>query len=145
MGSMNSQAYRTNGTSALKSRANYSQFTYVENSCDSYPELYSEPVAEHLSLIQKIKAIASATFVIAALFFIMYATDARRQAAFESSLANVAQATITVKTGDSLWDIAQERVPSGMDVETTVRWIQESNNLESSLIVAGQQLIVPAA
>ena len=50
-----------------------------------------------------------------------------------------------VVTGDTLWDIAEDRTEDGADVRATVRAIQRMNDLDGGLIVPGQVLIVPAA
>ncbi len=51
----------------------------------------------------------------------------------------------TVESGDTLWDIAEARTPDGADVRITIVEIKQLNDLESSLIVPGQILVVPAA
>lgn len=50
-----------------------------------------------------------------------------------------------VVTGDTLWDIADERTEDGYDVRSTVRLIQRLNDLDGGLISPGQILVVPAA
>ena len=52
--------------------------------------------------------------------------------------------SFTVHTGDSLWEIAEDHAPAGMDTATAIRWIEQTNGLDSALIMAGQLLIVPA-
>lgn len=52
--------------------------------------------------------------------------------------------TIVVGTGVTLWDIASARSESG-DVRDMMSTIQQLNHLESSMLVAGQRLRVPAA
>jgi LysM repeat protein len=50
----------------------------------------------------------------------------------------------TVEAGDTLWEIAAARTADGEDVRRTVMEIKAYNGLTSSLIVPGQELLVPA-
>lgn len=56
--------------------------------------------------------------------------------------ASAPQATVTVKHGETLWDIAQSVNPGG-DVRDTVVRIMEMNSLTSTAVDAGQRLEVP--
>jgi LysM repeat protein len=49
-----------------------------------------------------------------------------------------------VRAGDTLWDIAADHTEPGGDVRRGVALIQEMNELDGSLIRAGQVLVVPA-
>ena len=50
--------------------------------------------------------------------------------------------TVTVGTGDTLWEIASE-ASGDEDVRAMIARIQELNDLDSSVIIAGQRLQVP--
>ena len=50
-----------------------------------------------------------------------------------------------VVTGDTLWDLAEERTEDGDDVRSTVRLIQRLNDLNGGLIAPGQTIVLPAA
>ena len=50
-----------------------------------------------------------------------------------------------VVTGDTLWDLADERTEPGEDVRSVVRIIQRLNDLDGGLIIPGQVIVVPAA
>ena len=50
----------------------------------------------------------------------------------------------SVHAGDTLWDIAAERTPSGGDVRDTVAAIRSINRLTGTLIRPGQAIEVPA-
>ena len=50
-----------------------------------------------------------------------------------------------VVTGDTLWDLADERTEPGDDVRAMVRLIQRLTDLDGGLITPGQTLILPAA
>ncbi len=47
-----------------------------------------------------------------------------------------------VRSGDTLWTIAEEAVPDA-DVRGVIAEIRDLNDLDSSLIVPGQTLVVP--
>ena len=49
----------------------------------------------------------------------------------------------TVRSGDTIWDIAVDRTPDGRDVRDTVAAIQAINRLPHSTIHPGQTLEVP--
>ena len=55
----------------------------------------------------------------------------------------VTYTTVTVKSGDSLWDIAGDRTPSGGDVQATVDAIIAVNHLKGAAIAPGQHLSIP--
>ncbi len=47
-----------------------------------------------------------------------------------------------VRSGDTLWTIAEETAP-GADIRGVIAEIRDLNDLESSLIIPGQTLVVP--
>jgi len=49
----------------------------------------------------------------------------------------------TVSTGDTLWDIAKEYGSSNMDIREIIYIICEKNNLNSSSIYPGQEILIP--
>jgi len=48
-----------------------------------------------------------------------------------------------VRAGDTLWDIAAVYTEAGDDVRDTIYDIKVANDLESSLIIVGQILVIP--
>lgn len=50
--------------------------------------------------------------------------------------------TIIIEKGDTLWTIAQKYNKKG-DIRKLIFEIKKANNLESSIIYAGDQLLVP--
>ena len=58
--------------------------------------------------------------------------------------APVAQRTLVVQPGDTLWSIAQQVRP-GADPRETIAWIQDANGVEAGGLQVGQALTVPAA
>ncbi len=51
---------------------------------------------------------------------------------------------VMVGPGDTLYDLAAEATPAGGDVAAMVERIQRLNALDSGMLVAGQQLRIPA-
>ena len=51
--------------------------------------------------------------------------------------------TLTVSTGDTLWDIAVENNPLKKDVRDVVDDIVRLNNMTSSALSAGDEIIIP--
>ncbi|MDR1778513.1 MAG: LysM peptidoglycan-binding domain-containing protein [Clostridiales Family XIII bacterium] len=52
-------------------------------------------------------------------------------------------ATVTVISGDTLWDIATAYAPAGTDVRSYIREICRTNDLDSQSVYEGQTLQVP--
>jgi len=48
-------------------------------------------------------------------------------------------------SGDTLWDLADERTEAGEDVRAVVRIIQRLNGLDGGYITPGQVIVLPAA
>jgi LysM repeat protein len=55
----------------------------------------------------------------------------------------VTYTTITVKSGDSLWNLADDRTARGGDVQATVDAIIAVNHLNGAAIAPGQHLNIP--
>jgi LysM repeat protein len=55
----------------------------------------------------------------------------------------VTYANVTVKSGDSLWNLADSRTPRGGDVQATVDAIIAVNHLRGAEIAPGQHLSIP--
>ena len=66
------------------------------------------------------------------------------QGAAADDVAAVPGSTVVVKPGESLWSIAVEAAP-GADPRETVALIRQLNGLGSEPVLAGQQLVLPAA
>lgn len=52
--------------------------------------------------------------------------------------------TIVVSSGDDLWSIAEEYKPSWMDAREYIYEVKELNNMFTSYIYAGEQLLIYA-
>ncbi len=53
--------------------------------------------------------------------------------------------TYRVVSGDTLWDLADDRTEAGEDVRSVVRLIQRLNDLDGGYITPGQVIVLPAA
>ncbi|WP_186445718.1 LysM peptidoglycan-binding domain-containing protein [Paenibacillus cremeus] len=65
------------------------------------------------------------------------------QDAYAASNHNVAQPSVTVESGDTLWSIASEHVAKGQDVREYVFKLKQVNGLSSSTVHEGQKLLLP--
>ena len=63
----------------------------------------------------------------------------------DSPVVVAATVTHVVESGDTLWDIAAEHTPAGDDVRELVHDIKLVNDLDTSMIVVGQVLLVPVS
>ena len=57
----------------------------------------------------------------------------------------VSYTTVTVRSGDSLWRLAEDRTPNGGDVQATVDTIIAANHLTGAAIRPGQRLVILSA
>ncbi len=138
-----SNAYPTQGSSALAPRR--STFTVYEGFRRPHAERASaEEPREQLAPIQKLQALVLIVAVFVALGLTLVLSNARQARSFNETFSSMPRITVTVRPGDSLWSIAQDHAPSGTSTASVVRWISQENNLDSSFIMAGQTLIVPA-
>lgn len=55
----------------------------------------------------------------------------------------VRYASVTVRSGDSLWALAEDRTAAGGDVQATVDAILAANHLATSALQPGQVLRIP--
>ncbi|WP_238147702.1 MULTISPECIES: LysM peptidoglycan-binding domain-containing protein [Micrococcaceae] len=80
------------------------------------------------------------TVIIAAALLMMFFAAGTANAGTES--AGVVTKTVTVGSGDTLWDIARDVDPSG-DTREAIAKINDLNDLSSGRVTPGQRLIVP--
>lgn len=98
------------------------------------------PSAAPLRLTRRGRLVVS--LLIATVLVVVGLAGARTALAGDTAApASVEQ--VTVLPGDTLWSIATASTPGG-DVRDTVAEIRELNALQSSTLVAGQELLVPA-
>jgi LysM repeat protein len=55
----------------------------------------------------------------------------------------VAYATVMVRSGDTLWSLAERSTASSADIQSTVDQIVATNHLDGSALRVGQKLRVP--
>lgn len=149
--------YATKGNLALQGTER-PRFTVIEGGLSSHAAADGETcqrswsVASSLSYaIKELSASAQIAFTFACIFLIVgviassvlidaYSASARAQA-----FSKVDTCLVTVRSGQTLWGIAEDHPVSGCSDRDVVRWIEESNNLSSCTIMPGQQLLVPAS
>lgn len=73
------------------------------------------------------------------LFAVMFTTGAEADTAAPQTALHV------VQPGDTLWNLASRQTPAGGDVWATVGVIRDLNEIEGSMLYAGDRLVVPAA
>lgn len=85
-----------------------------------------------------------AVIALIALSFTFFNSIASRRA-FDIASASTSQTVISVQSGDTLWDIAEEHPVSDLSTSDTVALIRSWNNLSSSELSIGMDLLVPAS
>ena len=73
------------------------------------------------------------------------ATPASQATTGATGTTGTAVTEVVVTPGVTLWEIAAAVAGPGQDVRDVIAEIREMNDLESSGVVAGQELVVPAA
>jgi hypothetical protein len=114
----------------------------------SAPATYRRPASTPstpVRLTARGRRLARTAIVLLALLTVLaFGLAGRMPASAGDSGAVPATATVVVQPGQSLWGIAQSVAPHD-DVRATIERITTLNNLDSTTVVPGQQLIVPAA
>lgn len=98
----------------------------------------SAPVALKVSTIVALAVAFTVFFVLATSIF------GARHAAYAESASNVTYETVRVRSGDSLWSLAQEHPIEGLSTQETSDMIRNVNHLEHGSLDAGAHLKVPA-
>jgi LysM repeat protein len=82
--------------------------------------------------------------VLLALIVVLFVAFSSLRVAIQAGTASTGSAThtLTVHPGETLWQIARQVAPSD-DPRDTVDRIRDLNNLDTSVVQAGQRLIVP--
>jgi LysM repeat protein len=76
-------------------------------------------------------------FVVGALVYAVLLTGDRSTARFDTT-------RVTVRSGDTLWSIAERHPLKGCTTEQTAAVLGEINGLDDSAIIAGSAIDVPA-
>lgn len=84
--------------------------------------------------------VCSALFTLLFTSFLMMGTDASGTA---PEAASNEEQVITVRPGDTLWEIAKQFNDSSHDIRYVVYMIKDRNELHNAEIKSGQKLIIP--
>jgi LysM repeat protein len=71
------------------------------------------------------------------------ASETPSKAANSASTSDDYMKKVVVVTGDTLWGIAKQNAPEDQDIREYIYRIQKTNKLKSSVLHAGQTLILP--
>lgn len=82
------------------------------------------------------------TLVLAVVVLVLAAFAGAGTRSAASSAAGEGPRTVTVASGQTLWDVARQVAPD-VDPRVTVRRLMELNRLISPRLLAGQALLVP--
>ncbi|MNZ89395.1 Cell division suppressor protein YneA [compost metagenome] len=85
--------------------------------------------------------VSAATFVLVFTSFMMMGTDASGS---NPAAAAQNEQVVTVKAGDTLWNIAKLHSDKSDDVRFIIFMIKERNGLQSADIKPGQKLVIPS-
>ena len=114
----------------------------------SAPATYRRPssrTATPVRLTARGRRLARTAVVLLALLTVLaFGFAGRMPATAGDSAPLVATTTVVVQPGETMWGIAQSVAPND-DVRVTIERITSLNNLESTSVIPGQKLIVPAA
>jgi LysM repeat protein len=69
--------------------------------------------------------------------------ESSSEAVVQTSSSEASMKKVVVATGDTLWGIAKQNAPDGQDIREYVYRLQKVNKLKSSVLHAGQTLILP--
>lgn len=95
--------------------------------------------------ILRVAACACILFaLVGSVFFAAYTVLSSETSGYEYALENTELTTISVTSGDSLWTLAEEHSVEGMTTQETTELIRMWNDLESSTLQPGTELLVPA-
>lgn len=125
-------------------------FTVVKGGRSAIQSVAVKPVrSQRSSVVTTPVALKPSTIVAVAvaltLFFVISTTVfSARHTAYADSVANVTYETIRVKSGDSLWSLAEEHPIDGLSTQETSDVIRSVNHLDHGSLDAGVDLKVPA-
>ncbi|MBM6775284.1 LysM peptidoglycan-binding domain-containing protein [Olsenella profusa] len=133
------------GTAALSARSRRPRLVLIEGgrTAEGASDVARRP--QELSLRQSALFVACGVALVCALALASVVSDALRAQGGAASLSALPTETVVVQEGDSLWGIAEGRIPQGVSTAELVSWIQERNGLTGGLVTPGQRLQVPVA
>ena len=103
--------------------------------------IHQKPVKQPIRLTRRGRRVVA--FLAAIPFMIAFLLIGMKVAQASDSQTNQTTKTVVVKQGQSLWDVA---TATGLDRDPreTIWMIQQLNGMQTSEVLAGQELIVPA-
>ena len=138
--------YATRGNLALKNK-NDLGFVLIEGGRGPAQATDTHQQEPQRVVLSRANSIAIATVIVVAMVVMLAAScfvdsmaASQRAGLFEAADT----AVIRVAEGQSLWGIAEAHPVEGCSVQDVISYIKEVNDLSTSTIFAGQQLIVPA-
>lgn len=137
--------FMTYGNLALESYNTRPSFQVIDGSIHAYNhESAATAKASAANAHSKSGLFLIAAIALIALSF-TFINSIASQRAFDNASANTSQVVISVQSGDTLWDIAEEHPVSHLSTADTVALIRSWNDLSSSELSIGMDLLVPAS
>ena len=133
-------SFAANGTSALKADAAPNLYLIEGGRNDkSTQSVHTVPISNNFPILLTVVLIAAVLLIGA----MSISLDAVRQASFSDAICDVGTVAVDVVPGDTIWSIAEAHKPSGAQTSDVVDWIRRENNLSTSNLIIGQNLMVP--
>lgn len=132
--------YAANGTSALKAETAPRLFLIKGGRNDESTQPVSAAPFVMDSPFVLIVVLAAVALLIGAMSISL---DAIRDVSFSDAICDAGTVAVDVVPGDTIWSIAEAHKPSGAQTSDVVDWIRRENNLSSSNLSIGQNLVVP--
>ena len=135
--------YGVEGSSALKPQS--TRFVVIEGTKDSERREEVQDASEKLSVKNVVFAYVALIALVAVLAATYAFVDVSIASRLTASVSEVPATSVYVRPGDSVWALAEEHPIDGYATSDVVRWIEEANDLQTSTLIPGQELLVPAA
>ena len=132
--------YAANGTSALKADTAPNLYLIEGGRRDTTTQpVRTAPISNNYPIVLAIVL----TVVVLLIGAMSISLDSVREASFSDAICNAGTVAVDVVPGDTIWSIAEAHKPSGAQTSDVVDWIRRENNLSSSNLSIGQNLVVP--
>lgn len=96
------------------------------------------------SFANSVRIAFAAMTVFVILCVAMVATDVRQSRKLDAATRAAQYEVLTIHSGDSIWNIAQDHPLKGCTIAQTMHHIRTINGLESALLMPGMQIRVPS-
>jgi len=100
---------------------------------------------DRLSLGQLVVSLVASAAVVLMLCLAFLFASAGVSARQSQALDTIPTASVVVRSGDSLWSLAEGHPVTGYSTQEIVTWIKARNSLDSANIQAGQAILVPTS